>query len=342
MKINIFFDIQDGSRGGANQFLRALRNEFDRRGIYEIDPLKADVIILNSYHKLDEIFSFMITKPEAILLHRLGPVFHYHRGKAWKPYDRFIIRFANALTDGIIFQSEWSHKEAETLGLKESMKTAIIHNAADGNIFNRSAAKTYPDIDRRFRLIASSNSDNREKGSGYFEFLDKHLDFTKYKMTFVGRSKSAFANIEHIPPQESKRLAELLKSADAYVSPVRNEACSNAILEAFACGLPVIALNDSSNPEIVGAAGELFHGKDDLLERIERIRNNHASYTEAIRKRTMSDVTDRYIEFMESCISTRAGERIPMTIKIYRLIHHIIRLIVLLSDKFASLSSNRR
>jgi glycosyltransferase involved in cell wall biosynthesis len=336
MKINIFFDIQDGSRGGANQFLRALRNEFDQRGIYETDPLKADVVILNSYHKLDEIFSFMITKPEAILIHRLGPVFHYHRGKAWKLYDWFIIRFANALTDGIIFQSEWSHKEAKTLGLKKSTKTTIIHNTADGSIFNQGKAKAYPDTNRRFRLITSSNSDNREKGSDYFEFLDKHLDFTKYEMTFVGRSKSEFTNIKYIPPQEPKKLAELLKSADAYVSPVRNEACSNAILEAFACRLPVIALDDSSNPEIVGTAGELFRDIPTLIERIEQVRNNYDQYIKAIKIQTMTGVAGQYTKFINRLAENSAKRRSIIKIQSYNLIHQIIRWIVLALNRIMS------
>jgi len=41
MKIHILYNFQKGPWGGGNQFLKALKKEFNQRGIHEEKPEKA-------------------------------------------------------------------------------------------------------------------------------------------------------------------------------------------------------------------------------------------------------------------------------------------------------------
>ncbi len=50
------------------------------------------------------------------------------------------------------------------------------------------------------------------------------------------------------------RVAELLAACDIFVLPTTNEGCCNALLEAFACGLPVVTSKGDFNDEIVNDA----------------------------------------------------------------------------------------
>ncbi len=50
---------------------------------------------------------------------------------------------------------------------------------------------------------------------------------------------------------DSNRVPELLNAMDVFVLPSLNEGMSNTLLEAMACGLPVLATNVGGNPEIV-------------------------------------------------------------------------------------------
>ena len=52
--------------------------------------------------------------------------------------------------------------------------------------------------------------------------------------------------------------------ADVYVSPSLCEGFDLPLLEAMACGTPVIASNNSSHPEVVGKAGSLLNLEVDL------------------------------------------------------------------------------
>ncbi|TXL15171.1 hypothetical protein BMR05_04810 [Methylococcaceae bacterium HT4] len=52
-------------------------------------------------------------------------------------------------------------------------------------------------------------------------------------------------------PGERQDIAEIMRTLDIFVLPSQNEGISNAILEAMATGLPVIATEVGGNPELV-------------------------------------------------------------------------------------------
>jgi len=63
---------------------------------------------------------------------------------------------------------------------------------------------------------------------------------------------------------EPGELAKELKSSDIFIFTSRIESCSNALLEALHCGLPVVAPNSSSNPEVVGKRGLLYSTVEEI------------------------------------------------------------------------------
>ena len=51
----------------------------------------------------------------------------------------------------------------------------------------------------------------------------------------------------------SDRLNTVLSSADVFVLPTRNEGWANVILEALACGVPVVATDVGGNAEVISS-----------------------------------------------------------------------------------------
>ncbi len=71
------------------------------------------------------------------------------------------------------------------------------------------------------------------------------------------------------------RKLELLQNAEAVLQPVRFfEACSNTLLEAMACGTPVVATDSGSNRELIedGRTGFVVKDGEDLAEAVSRVK----------------------------------------------------------------------
>ncbi len=67
----------------------------------------------------------------------------------------------------------------------------------------------------------------------------------------------------HVSGQEK---VDLLRNARFFVSPSRKEPFSNAVLEALACGLPVVASAVDGNLELVQDGGTGYHFESDSVE----------------------------------------------------------------------------
>ncbi|MDY6836059.1 MAG: glycosyltransferase family 4 protein [Chloroflexota bacterium] len=77
-------------------------------------------------------------------------------------------------------------------------------------------------------------------------------------------------------------ITEYYSAADVFVFPSLGEGFGFVFLEAMACGLPIIAANAGSAPEVIGDAGLLFKPRDseELADRIIEMLNNQQLYRE--------------------------------------------------------------
>lgn len=302
MRIYIFYNFQQGPWGGGNQFLKALKKEFEKQGVYGENPEKADVILFNSYHWLKQVLKLKSKHPEKILIHRLGPIFHYHRGRFWKRYDKKLIKMTNKISEGVIFQSNWSLKESLKLGFNEHKAHCVIYNASDNKVFNRDNKKPFNPAER-IKLIAVSWSPNWKKGFDIYKYLDENLDFSKYEMTFMGNSPLGFKNINWIKPVSPEKLAEILKEHDIFITAAQKDACSNSLIEALSCGLPAVALNDGGHPELLGRGGELFNKQEEVLSKIKKVAANYQHYQSQIPEFSIKKTAQQYYEFAKKNLS---------------------------------------
>src|SRR5262249_34462886 len=198
--------------------------------------------------------------------------------------------------DATVLQSTYSPDAHGELGL-ELRDPVVIPNTVDPTIFHPPAARE-PLGDRKVRLIAVSWSDNPGKGADVLAWLDENLDEERYELTFVGRSQTAFRRVRVLGPIPSAELAEELRRHDAYLAPSRNDPCSNALLEALACGLPAAYLRSGGHPELVGDGGLPFETPEELPEVIDRLVAELDQRRDAIQVPSLGQVADRYLEVL--------------------------------------------
>ena len=293
----VFHEFVAGPWGGGNQFLRALTGELSRRGlVIEVNRLGArtPACLYNSFN-----FDFgrlrRFAREGVRMVHRVDGPIGVYRGFD-DGTDGRIAAINRELADATVFQSQFSLDKHRELGL-ELRAPFVIPNAVDASIFHPPERRE-PLDGRRVRLIASSWSDNPRKGFDTLEWLDANLDSARYEVTFVGRAPVTFERIRTVGPVPSPEVAELLRAHDVYLAPSRDDPCSNALLEALACGLPAAYLRSGGHPELVGDGGLAFDASEELPEVLERLVAELDERRAAIRVSVLADVADRYLEVL--------------------------------------------
>lgn len=277
--------------------MRALETEFRRHSLrIERNTLSRNTpaCLFNSFN-----FDFKTLSRQrherCRMIHRVdGPIAVY-RGFD-DGTDHRIKAINQKLADATIFQSQYSLQKHRELGL-EFKSPVVIPNAPDPAIFSSSGRIPF-NPNRKTRLISVSWSDNINKGAPVYQWLDEHLDWSRFEYTFIGRSPLSFRNIRMIAPVASTDLARELRQHDLYITASKNDPCSNSLLEALACGLPALYLNSGGHPEITGGAGLAFDTPETIPELLNNAIASYISLQASIQIPSISAIAGRYLEVM--------------------------------------------
>jgi glycosyltransferase involved in cell wall biosynthesis len=291
----VFHELAPPPAGGGHQFLRALARELSGRGLeLEENRLSAGTTacLFNSFN-----FDFRrlrrFAQAGVRMVHRVDGPIGVYRGFD-DGTDRRVADLNAELADATVFQSRYSLEKHRELGF-ELREPVVIPNAVDPAIFHP-PERAEPLDGRKVRLIATSWSSNPRKGSETFVWLDRNLDWDRYELTFVGQAPARFERIRSLGPVGSAEVAGLLRGHDLYVASSRDDPCSNALLEALACGLPAAFLESGGHPELVGEGGLPFRADDELPAVLDRLVEEIDRRRAAISVAGISDVADRYLE----------------------------------------------
>lgn len=308
MRVSILYNFTDGPWGGANQFLKALKNYFISIGCYEPDYSKSDIILLNShpsalFNSIPKIIKIKKKYPDKIIVNRIDGPISLIRGHDFMT-DKALFLVNDALFDATVFQSNWSRENSYSLGMKRNNFETVIINAPDPNIFYKSKIKKEGS---KIRIVATSWSPNWRKGFNVYKWLDNNLCNERYQMTFIGNSPVNFRNIIHLPPMEPMKLSSFLRESHIYITASMCDPCSNSLIEALHCGLPAICLKDGGHPEIVKKAGEMFITQEEIPHLIEDISKNYQQYQKKINLPDIQKVGGMYFQFMHKILKAKAN-----------------------------------
>lgn len=295
--VALFHEFEPPPGGGGHQFLRALWREFAHRGLrVESNSLSrtTQACLFNSFN-FDPARLRCFYRAGCRMVHRVdGPIAVY---RGWDDgSDRRIWRLNQQFADVTVFQSQYSLAKHAELGL-EFTAPCVIMNAADPRLFHPRGRMPF-DRRRKVRLISTSWSDNPNKGAAIYRWLEQHLDWDRFEYTFVGQARIPFERIRALAPVPSEQLAVLLRQHDIYITASRNDPCSNALIEAQACGLPALYLDSGGHPEIVGAAGLSFSRPEELPERLARLVEQYEALQAQISVPTLAESAARYLAVM--------------------------------------------
>ncbi len=185
---------------------------------------------------------------------------HYLRAE----YGNFILSFIRSrIATRIVYQSEFSRDWWEAWYDRTRVPSAVIHNGVDLNAYSTGQDSIPPYPPYKFLIVEGS------LGGGYDMGLDNAVRLSEIlhekhnlpiELVVVGKITD-----EHRQRVESKtnilinwmgsvpreRIPEIDRSAHLLFSADLNAACPNSVIEALACGLPVLAFDTGALKELV-------------------------------------------------------------------------------------------
>lgn len=259
-------------------------------------------------------------------LHRKLPtgLRHYLRAEYG---NRLLAFIRQRLATKIVYQSHFVVGWWERAFGPTPVPHTVIHNAVDLNTYTPHGNHERPQAHYRLLLVEGSLSGGYELGIQTAVRLAENLRDAHdlpIELMVVGRVArriqaqwQARTNVplrwaglvpqEHIP--QIDRSAHVLYSADI------NAACPNAVIEALACGLPVVAFDTGALPELVPAhSGQVVpYGGDPwqldaanimgLAEATAKVLQNQEHFRAGARAHaetnfSLDEMTNRYLEVL--------------------------------------------
>ncbi|MBT3338313.1 MAG: glycosyltransferase family 4 protein [Anaerolineae bacterium] len=251
--------------------------------------------------------------------------------------------------DGVVYQSKFTQRWWEDWYKETRVLKTVIHNAVDLDMYSpklviASEAKQSPSVKaetaasgyrpprsdkvdkHRILLVEGSLAGGLDVGLRWgVELAETLADILPTELLVVGRVDehrkaeilaNAKVDIQFLGVVPRKSIPDIDRSAQLYFSAEANPPCPNAVIEALACGLPVLGFDTGSLAELVppSAGRTVAYGANEwklaqpdipaLAEAALEILANRAEFSAGARKHAEENLgldlmVDKYLSFME-------------------------------------------
>lgn len=215
-------------------------------------------------------------------------------------YHRFSARFALKHAKKIITVSDFSKKEIVKIYNAHEKNIVVVHNGYDAVHFHNNVHK---DEEKTIRQIVGSGDDymltigrlgwkkntlNIVKAFGEYK---KNNPESRIKLVMIGNKDFGYTNVKEIIEKytiahdlvlpgwvDVIRYSHLLRGSKIFIFPSKYEGFGVPLLEAMACGVPIITSNIASMPEVCEGAAHYVDPDDvrDISKGMRTILSNKA------------------------------------------------------------------
>lgn len=319
--------------GGPSSFQGRLKAGLEQRGFtVHFDPDRRDTTVILVIAGTRHMLKLSRAKKRGVrIIQRLNGMNWTHRvtNTGLRHYMRaeinnwILASIRNSLASGIVYQSHFTNDWWNRQYGEAHVPTCVIWNGVELDVFSPKGTSNRPKDRIRIQVTEGHLGGGHELGLRnairFAQALKSHLN-QPLEMVVAGDVPSVllreFANLEWIQWLGVINLSQiplLNRSAHLYFPCEINAACPNSVIEAMACGLPVIAYQTGAIRELVGNEGGKvvpYGAKDTELEQAAvgplvdgalDILNHWEKYSKFARERaeTFFDVNtmvDKYID----------------------------------------------
>ena len=157
---------------------------------------------------------------------------------------------------GVVSVSSKNQQECLALNLVERERSIVIPNAIDQSLFKRldkNKSREDLEISRDDFVVVFVGQFVPRKGTLRLNEALKMVGDNRIKAIFIGSGSEDpdYNGIIFKGRIAHDSIPKWLNAADVFVLPTENEGCCNAIIEAMACGLPIVSTDAPFNYDIL-------------------------------------------------------------------------------------------
>ncbi len=236
--------------------------------------------LLVKRHGIDVLFcplaEFPLVPPVrmVVTVHDLHPLYYPEQFGLSAVHYRFALGRLSRIVSRVVTVSEFVKKELCSRTSMPADKVDVVPNGFDSGTFKPHAESERPGfvkkygLQRPYILFVGSLFPYKNVKTLVRSFLSLKSDMPHDLVIVGGREVSREnlpedSRIRHMDYIDAADLSLFYSYADMLVHPALFEGFGMTVLEAMACGTPVISSNGGSLPEVVDDAGLLFHPEDD-------------------------------------------------------------------------------
>lgn len=199
-----------------------------------------------------------------------------------KPCKEYTVdKFKDELC-GVVAVSTKNKIEAAAIGIINPAKTKVFPNGANLDLFtklDKNECRQKLNLPQNDFIVLCVGQFIERKGQRRILAAVDKLQKSDIKTVFLGKGEDNFehASILYKGTVENTKLPLYLNAADAFVLPTRKEGCCNAIVEALACGVPIVSSDRDFNHDVLNRNNAILVNPDNINQIAEGINTIYSN-----------------------------------------------------------------